>query len=287
MRLANTEMNLSFPSHFFALDPCTACQLGRTHRPHNEKETVLKNINIDDIEQKKRGRPSKSAEQRELEKFEREKAQLEKWRDDMRVKWGSRTDADGNRVDYTDADLKELERMYKYYAAEYGDSMTLRQKDGIAQVCTFRLEMNRCVATGDSAGAKRYSDMINSVMSREAMKAGDVRQLEQTRIDSLIVNLEKKGAIKRGKIVGRDELAEILLKDHPKYHTSKDAVESMLFAIINTMRRNNAEPELTELPLSAQVEDVFGELLSKPTDRELKAMAETGIVPPPREKPKA
>lgn len=247
----------------------------------------MKYTDIELPEQKKRGRPSKSAKERELDKAEREKARLEEWREEMRVKWGSRTDADGNRVDYTDADLKELERMYKYYAAEYGDSMTLRQKDGIAQVCTFRLEMNRCVATGDSAGAKRYSDMINSVMSREAMKAGDVRQLEQTRIDSLIVNLENKGAIKNGKIVGKDELASILLKDHPQYHTSMDVVDSMLFAIINTMKRNNGEPEVTELPLSAQVEDVFGELLSKPTERELKAMSETGIVPPQREKPKA
>ena len=238
-------------------------------------------------EPKKRGRPSKSAEQREVEKVDREKAQLEKWRDEMRVKWGSRMDADGNRVDYSDSDLKELERLYKNLAAEYGDTMTPRQKDGIKEISTYRLEISRCMAAGDSAGAKRYSDMINSAMSREAMKAGDVRQLEQTRIDSLIVNLENKGAIKRGKIVGRDELADILLKDHPQYHTSMDAVDSMLYAIINTMKRNNAEPELTELPLSAQVEDVFGELLSKPTDRELKAMSETGIVPPTREKPKA
>ena len=205
----------------------------------------------------------------------------------MRVKWGSRMDADGNRVDYSDSDLRELERLYKNLAAEYGDTMTPRQKDGIKEISTYRLEISRCMAAGDSAGAKRYSDMINSAMSREAMKAGDVRQLEQTRIDSLIVNLENRGAIKRGKIVGRDELAEILLKDHPQYHTSMDVVDSMLFAIINTMKRNNAEPELTELPLSAQVEDVFGELLSKPTDRELKAMAETGVVPPTREKPKA
>lgn len=205
----------------------------------------------------------------------------------MRVKWGSRMDADGNRVDYSDSDLRELERLYKNLAAEYGDTMTPRQKDGIKEISTYRLEISRCMAAGDSAGAKRYSDMINSAMSREAMKAGDVRQLEQTRIDSLIVNLENRGAIKRGKIVGRDELADILLKDHPQYHTSIDVVDSMLFAIINTMKRNNAEPELTELPLSAQVEDVFGELLSKPTDRELKAMAETGVVPPTREKPKA
>ncbi|MBQ5477836.1 MAG: hypothetical protein IIT64_08575, partial [Bacteroidaceae bacterium] len=88
-----------------------------------------------------------------------------------------------------------------------------------------------------------------------------------------------------GKIVGKDELAEILLKDHPQYHTSMDIVDAMLFAIINTMKRNNGESEITSLPLSAQVEDVFGELRKKPTERELKAMAETGIVPPKRDVP--
>lgn len=246
----------------------------------------MKIPNIELPDAKKRGRPPKSQEERERDKAEREKARLEAWREEMRTKWGSRMDADGNRVDYTDADLKELERLYKNQAAEYGNAMTPRQQGGVIEICTFRLEMNRCIAAGDSAGAKRYSDMINSAMSREAMKAGDVKQLEATRIDSLIVNLENKGAIKNGKIVGRDELAEILLKDHPQYHTSMDVVDSMLFAIINTMKRNNGEPELTELPLSAQVEDVFGELLEKPTERELRAMSETGVVPPQRENPK-
>ena len=222
--------------------------------------------------EKKRGRPPKEKHS-------------DDWRTEMREKWGSRLDASGNRTDYSDGDLLELERLYKNQAAEYNNAMTPRQKAGVIEICTFRLEMNRCIAAGDSAGAKRYSDMINSAMSREAMKAGDVKQLEATRIDSLIVNLENKGAIRKHQIVGRDELAEILLKDHPEYHTSMDIVDAMLFAIINTMKRNNGEAEITSLPLSAQVEDVFGELQKKPTERELRALAETGIVPPKRDVP--
>lgn len=225
-------------------------------------------------EKKKVGRPPK----------DKHSELTNEWRTEMRDKWGSRLDADGKRTAYSDEDLLELERLYKNQAAEYS-AMTPRQKSGVIEICTLRLEMYRCIAAGDSAGAKRYSDMINSVMSREAMKAGDVKQLEATRIDSLIVNLENKGAIRDGKIVGRDELAEILLKDHPQYHTSMDVVDAMLFAIINTMKRNNGETEITSLPLSAQVEDVFGELQKKPTERELKAMAETGIVPPKRDVP--
>ena len=236
-----------------------------------DTEVVLPSSENKPTEKKKVGRPPK-------DKYS------EQWRTEMRDKWGSRLDADGKRTAYSDEDLLELERLYKNQAAEYS-AMTPRQKSGVIEICIMRLEMFRCMAVGDSAGAKRYSDMIKSVMDREAMKAGDVKQLEATRIDSLIVNLENKGAIKDGKIVGKEELARILLNDHPKYHTSRDAVDAMLFAIINTMKRNNGEAELTTLPLSAQVEDVFGELQKKPTERELKAMAETGIVPPKRDVP--
>ena len=227
---------------------------------------------------KKRGRPPKTKSAPKND---------DAWREEMREKWGSRMDAEGNRIDYSDGDLLELERLYKLQAAEYNNAMTPRQKGGVIEICTFRMEMNRCIAVGDSAGAKRYSDMINSAMSREAMKAGDVKQLEATRIDSLIVHLENMGAIKDHKIVGRDELANILANSNPKYHTSMGIVDSMLFAIINTMKRNNGEPELTELPLSAQVEDVFEQLLKNPSEREKIAMAETGTVPPQREKPRA
>ena len=234
-------------------------------------------VTLPTTEKKKKGRPKKA---------ETTPKRDGEWRKEMREKWGSRMDAEGNRIDYSDGDLEELERLYKNQAAEYNNAMTPRQKSGVVEICTFRLEMNRCIAAGDSAGAKRYSDMINSAMSREAMKAGDVKQLEATRIDSLIVHLENMGAIKDHKIVGRDELASILANSNPKYHTSMEAVDSMLFAIINTMKRNNGETELTELPLSAQVEDAFDQLLKKPSEREKVAMAETGTVPPTREKPR-
>lgn len=239
-----------------------------------DTDVVLPTLEIKQKEKKKAGRPPKN----------KDTGLTDEWRAEMRDKWGSRLDADGKRIPYSDEDLLELERLYKNQAAEYS-AMTPRQKSGVIEICIMRLEMFRCMAVGDSAGAKRYSDMIKSVMDREAMKAGDVKQLEATRIDSLIVNLENKGAIRDGKIVGKDELAEILLKDHPQYHTSMDVVDSMLFAIINTMKRNNGESEINSLPLSAQIEDVFGELQKKPTDREIKAMAETGIVPPKRDVP--
>lgn len=238
---------------------------------------------LDSIEPKKRGRPPKSAQEKDADKAQRELDELTAWRNAMRKKWGSRFDADGNSRDYTDAEYRELESYYEIQSAEYNHAITARQEGGVIEVCELRLELKRCIAANDSAGAKRYSDMINSVMSREAMKAGDVKSLEATRIDMLIMNLESKGAIKNHKIVGRDELIDIIAKDHPKYHTSRDVVDAIIMAIINTMRKNNGESELDALPLSAQVDDVFDELLSQPSQPERKAMAEIGVVPPMRE----
>lgn len=236
---------------------------------------------------KKRGRPPKKDLVRVYveQPKESDNANDEKiaWREEMRSKWGYRYDSDGNTRDYSDAEFRELESYYDAYAAEYNNAITTRQKDGIIQVSYCRLEMKRCIAIGDSQGAKRYSDMINSAMTREAMKAGDVKALENTRIDSLIVNLENKGAIKNGVIVGKKELIDILAEDHPKFHTSTGVVDAILLKIINTLRKNNGESELGTLPYAAQIEDVFDELLSEPTKKEKEALAETGVVIPKRE----
>lgn len=239
--------------------------------------------NLNPIEPKKRGRPPKTEQEKADQQKQKELEELEKWRKAMRKKWGSRFDADGNARDFTDAEYRELEGFYETQSAEYNDAITARQEGGVREVCTLRLEQKRCIAIGDSAGAKRYSDMINSVMSREAMKAGDVKSLEATRIDSLILNLERKGAIKNHQIIGKKELIDLLAEDHPKYHTSTDVIDAIIMSIVNTMRRNNGESELSGLPKTAQVRDVFEELLSEPTPKEQRAMSETGVVPPPRE----
>lgn len=235
------------------------------------------------IEPKKRGRPPKTEEEKAAEKKQQELKELDKWREKMRKKWGYRFDADGNSRDFTDVEYRELENYYEIQAADYNNAITSRQEGGVIEVCTLRLEQKRCIAAGDSAGAKRYNDMINSVMSRESMKAGDIKSLEATRIDSLIMNLEKKGAIKDHRIIGKPELIELLANDHPQYHTSSDIVDAIILAIVNTMRKNNGESELSALPITAQIEDVFGELMATTTEKERKAMADTGVLPPKRE----
>lgn len=206
-----------------------------------------------------------------------------------REKWGIRyigdsEDGTEQTRSYTDDELCELENFYKEQAAEFKGGLTPRIKNAIREICICRLEWKRCTGRGDSQSAKRYSDMIKDIMAREGMRAGDAKPLEAMRIDSIIDHLEKKGAVKDGKIVGKKELIKILAKDHPKYNTSLDIVDAMMMAIVNTMRKNNGFAEVERLPLAAQVKDVFGELLTAPSSIEKQAMAKMGMVKTQREK---
>ena len=216
-----------------------------------------------------------------------EKAEPKKRKDtslaQARERWGAKFSEGGEPVEYTKRELEELESLYKEQAAEYKGAITPRVDMSLREICVSRLEWKRCVGVGDSQGAKRYSDMIKDAMAREGMRATDVKPLEAMKVDALITHLEEKGAVQNNQIVGVDELRAILAKDHPQYHTSLDVVDEIIMCTVNTMRRNNGESELIELPKEGQVKDVFHELLDKPTEHEQEVMAELGILPPVRE----
>ena len=203
---------------------------------------------------------------------------------DKENKWGIVFDEDGTERSFTDRELRELETLYREQAAEYKGAITPRVDMSLREICICRLEWKKRVGMGDSQGAKRYMDMIKDAMAREGMRAIDSKPLEQMRIDSIIDNLEKKGFVEKGKIVGKKKLLNLLAKDHPKYHTSLDVVDAMMMQIINTMRKNNGESELSELPVDAQIADVFGELAPEITKEERKNLEDTGVMVPRRAK---
>lgn len=201
---------------------------------------------------------------------------------DRENKWGMFFDESGEEKRYSQRELQELESIYREQAAEYKGAITPRVDMSLREICICRLEWKKCVGMGDTQGAKRYMDMIKDAMTREGMRATDSKPLEAMRIDSIIDNLEKKGFVENGKIVGKRKLLDLLAKDHPKYHNSLDVVDAMMMQIINTMRKNNGESELTELPIDAQISDVFGELLTTPSSQEKKNLEDTGVVIPRR-----
>ena len=77
---------------------------------------------------------------------------------------------------------------------------------------------------------------------------------------------------------------KILAAQHGNYNMSLDVVDCMMMCIINTMRKNNGDSELTKLPVSAQVKDAKGELLPELSAAEKKILEGLGMKPPEREK---
>lgn len=197
-------------------------------------------------------------------------------------KWGVFFDIDGNQREYTQNEIKELENIYHEQAAEYKGAITPRVDMSLREISICRLEWKKRVGMGDTQGAKRYMDMIKDAMAREGMRAIDSKPLEAVRIDSIIDSLEKKGYVEDGHIVGKEKLIDILAKDHPQYQNSLDVVDAMMMGIINTMRKNNSESEITELPVEAQISDTFGELMPAISAKEEKNLEDTGVMIPKR-----
>ena len=209
-----------------------------------------------------------------------------KRQDALREKWGRNfADDEGNLKDYTNSEIEELERIYRMLSAEYKGTMTPRMEYALRKIVKLELEQQKARAKGDSQEAKRYADIIKDVKKAEGMNVGDTRPLENMQIDGVLDALEKKGLAREGKLIGREELLEVLKGWRCSYNTSLDVVDEMMFAILNTMRRNNGETELSELPVSAQVKDEKKELRKKMADFERRDSAALGVIPPKREKP--
>lgn len=138
----------------------------------------------------------------------------------------------------------------------------------------------------DSMEAKRYQEMADKLMNSDSIKNWQANKGETIQVDRVVRYLESIGAMENGYLIGYDELVKVLSGQHGNYSTSLDIVDCMMMCIINTMRKNNGDSELTKLPLSAQVTDFKGELLSEMSAEEKKILEGLGMKPPEREKVK-
>lgn len=203
----------------------------------------------------------------------------------LREKWGrSFIDENGKGKDYTDAEIEELERIYRAQAAEFKGAITPRIEYNLQKLSKLELEQQKAMAKGDGQEAKRYADMVKDIKRSEGMQAGDSKPTEAIRIDSIIAALERKGFVKDGGIVSQDTLKKLLCQDNGQYKSSIDIVDSIILAIINTMRTNAGEGELMELPITAQIIDHNKELQDTTSIEDKTIMDELGIIPPRRQR---
>lgn len=180
----------------------------------------------------------------------------------------------------SDTDCKKLDQTYDMIAEEYRPNITSRLEINLRDLAKIRLLRDKAIEDGNSSAVKQYTDAIDKIMASESMKAGDVKPVEALRPDALIDRLEKRGVT----LMSQEEVARYINGDKGEYSTSIDIVDFMMLKWLNTYRVNSGESELGMLPKSLQVEDLYGELQPRMTQKEADAMADLGEVVPPREK---
>lgn len=179
-----------------------------------------------------------------------------------------------------DADCKKLDQTYDMIAEEYRPNITKRLEINLRDLAKIRLLRDKAIEEGNSSAVKQYTDAIDKIMASESMKAGDAKPVEALRPDALIDRLEKRGVT----LMSQEEVARYINGDKGEYSTSLDVIDQIMLRWINTFRANNGESELGMLPKSLQVEDLYGELQPRLTQKEADTLADLGEVVPPREK---
>ena len=184
---------------------------------------------------------------------------------------------------WTKSQYKQLDNRYMQLTSEWSGMpippRTAMSLHDVARYMLLRDEATRDNSVGD---AKKYQDMITAIMASEDLKVDRSRTSEELKVDKIVKWLEARNAIRDGQLVDRDTLVKILAQEHGAYQTSLDVVDTIIFAILNTIRKNEGMPEFDKLPLSAQVNDFKGELLAEMSGEEKKIMKNLGLVPPER-----
>ena len=176
----------------------------------------------------------------------------------------------------SEEEYRSLETSYRSMAAEYKGSITPRLELNLIDISKWRLERDKCIKAGDTAAAKRYTDMIKATMESEAMKVGDARSVEAVRADGLVKRLEDKGLMKDGVLL-LNGVIEYIRNDKGHYQMSRDAIDTMMLSMVNAYRFNNGLSEIPELPEDVRIQDRLGEFMPAPTAEEKSVMMDLGL----------
>lgn len=185
----------------------------------------------------------------------------------LAAKWGEGLSED---------EYRSLETSYRSMAAEYKGAITPRLELNLIDISKWRLERDKCIKAGDTAAAKRYTDMIKATMESEAMKVGDARSVEAVRADGLVKRLEDKGLMKDGVLL-LNGVIEYIRNDKGHYQMSRDAIDTMMLSMVNAYRFNNGLSEIPELPEDVRIQDRLGEFMAAPTAEEKSVMMDLGL----------
>ena len=194
-------------------------------------------------------------------------------RDRWNIEWGE---------DRSDEDCRKADDRYMMMTASRGGGtvppiVKMYLHDAI--LCMIDRDKQK-----DSMEAKRYQEMADKIMASDAVKNWMTGKKESIRVDNVVVHMENAGAMNNGYFLDYAGVVKALSNMHGTYNMCLDIIDAETMCIVNTMRKNSGENELSSLPLSAQVKDIKGELTSELSAEEKKILEGLGMKPPEREK---
>lgn len=196
---------------------------------------------------------------------------------------GTRAQRKNWGLTYTTAEYKELDRLYGIQTGKYADSgMDGEREYDVREICKLQLLYSQQLAAGGKI--KEAKETYNIISRMRADQKKKEASAQTARIDTVITALERHGMARDGKLLSYNELLPILQADHAHYPMSHDMVDYILMAIVNTIRVNEGAGELAEVPVSLQVDAMFGELEPEMTAQERKLAEDMGLPPLRREK---
>lgn len=197
---------------------------------------------------------------------------LEEQRKKWRKKWGTGSE----ETPYKDEDYRMLENAYDSLAEDYKGGVPKRADNAIIGIAKATRLRDKAMEASDAAEAKKWQEVIDKMMTGEALKVGDAKPIEKFNISSLAARLEERGLMDNGILI-LDKVIDYIQNDHGTFHMSKDAMDLCMLSIYNATMFNNGLPEVSELPESVRVQNRFGEFLPEPTQEEKNAALEFGM----------
>ena len=194
------------------------------------------------------------------------------------AEWGK---GDDDRP-YTTDDYKRLDEIFSTMSSRLDRSggMDALQDMTLHNCARRQLLADKKLAKGTKESvdiASKLLTMNQKDLEAEQLRGKDRVATEEITVPGIVEALKKKGV--SAEMSMEDAVAFINKVTKQKhYNMSLDAADHVLEIIINTMRKNNDEPELEELPLNMRFDPRYGgEFTADPEEWETDAFKYLGI----------
>jgi len=207
-------------------------------------------------------------------------------------RWHSIWGTGGSKHPYTEEDYRRLDELFDTYADRQlkAGGMDVQAEYVLRSTCQDVLFAEKCRSRGTKEDIQMYTQINKTIQDRlaaEQLRKKDAKPVEDVKLDSIVVALEKAGLARKGKLLSLAEVQEQLLRrlgalggePSHKYPYTIDAADQMLHMIQNNMYANDNLPEVTEIPENMRFdENVVCEFADEPNEKEVEAYQNMGLV---------